>query len=243
VKLTVVGCSPAWPTPGGAQSGYLVEDVGGCVLVDCGPGVLAALRLGRLWPEPDAIVISHLHLDHWGDLVSWVWGSAALTDLGHELRRPELWLPPGGEGELEQFARLLGSPGMFETAFPIREYAPQVPFSVGACTLTAHAMAHFDTVSYALRLEAGGRTLAYSGDCGPTERLVEAARRADLFLCEATLSEASADGSPRGHLTAEEAISISERAGAAKLLIVHRAAELDVPAGAERAYDGLVCRV
>ncbi|HEY8725896.1 MAG TPA: MBL fold metallo-hydrolase, partial [Gaiellaceae bacterium] len=74
LKLTVVGCSPAWPNPGGAQSGYLLEGPGR-LLLDCGPGVLAKLRQHESWPSVDAIAITHWHLDHWGDLVPWVWGS------------------------------------------------------------------------------------------------------------------------------------------------------------------------
>ena len=75
MKLTVVGCSPAWPNPGGAQSGYLLEGPGR-LLMDCGPRVLARLRSNgeNGWPQVDAIVITHFHLDHWGDLVPWVWG-------------------------------------------------------------------------------------------------------------------------------------------------------------------------
>src|SRR5262252_1246396 len=57
VKLTVVGCSPAWPNPGGAQSGYLLDGPGR-LLLDCGPGVLARLREERTWPEIDAIAIT-----------------------------------------------------------------------------------------------------------------------------------------------------------------------------------------
>ena len=54
MRLTVIGCSPAWPNPGGACSGYLVE---GRLLLDCGPGVLSRLREnGNGWPEVDAIV-------------------------------------------------------------------------------------------------------------------------------------------------------------------------------------------
>src|SRR5215210_1769705 len=99
VKLTVVGCSPAWPNPGGAQSGYLVETDGKRLLLDCGPGVLARLRSGNGgWPEVDAIVITHFHLDHWGDIVPWVWGR--MFGLGRELSRPELWVPPEGAAEL-----------------------------------------------------------------------------------------------------------------------------------------------
>ena len=73
--MRIVGCSPAWPNPGGAQSGYLVEDDGRRVLLDCGPGVLARLREWEEWPRVDAIAITHWHLDHWGDLVPWVWGA------------------------------------------------------------------------------------------------------------------------------------------------------------------------
>src|SRR4029079_1683052 len=59
VKLTVVGCSPAWPNPGRAHSGYLLSHDGGRLLVDCGPGVLSRLREAEDWPRVDAIAITH----------------------------------------------------------------------------------------------------------------------------------------------------------------------------------------
>ena len=79
----MVGCSPAWPNPGGAQSGYLVEGEGR-LLLDCGPGVLSRLReADEGWPRVDAIAITHFHLDHWGDIVPWVWGR--MYGLGRDL--------------------------------------------------------------------------------------------------------------------------------------------------------------
>src|SRR3954470_24498342 len=110
VKLTVVGCSPAWPNPGGAQSGYLVDDR---LLLDCGPGVLAKLRdLQGGWPDVEAIVITHWHLDHWGDLVPWVWGT--LAGFAGDAARPELWLPPEGRERLRAFGAQLGYETMWE---------------------------------------------------------------------------------------------------------------------------------
>ena len=99
VRLTVIGSSPAWPNPGSAQSGYLVEG-DRPLLLDCGPGVLGRLRELELYPR--SIAITHFHLDHWGDLVPWVWG--ALAGPGATLEKPELLAPPGGRERLADLA-------------------------------------------------------------------------------------------------------------------------------------------
>src|ERR671938_1519848 len=101
MKVTVVGCSPAWPNPGGAQSGYLVEGTGR-LLLDCGPGVLARLREDHGgWPQVDAVVITHFHLDHWGDLVPWIWG--CMFGLGRDVGPTELWVQSDGAEQLRAF--------------------------------------------------------------------------------------------------------------------------------------------
>ncbi|TMM24894.1 MAG: MBL fold metallo-hydrolase, partial [Actinobacteria bacterium] len=120
VNLKVVGCSPAWPNPGGAQSGYLLEGPGR-LLLDCGPGVLARLRNSESWPTVDAIAITHWHLDHWGDLVPWVWGGT--LGPGVDVKKPELWVPPEGSEMLAAIGGRLGQQQMFEEAFNLHEYA------------------------------------------------------------------------------------------------------------------------
>jgi len=240
MRLTVVGCSPAWPNPGGAQSGYLVESDGGSALLDCGPGVLARLRGGEISHDPDAIVITHFHLDHWGDLVPWVWRGINLKGRGATVRKPALWLPPGGSELLERFGSLLGFPDMFERVFTLAEYTANVGFTAGGYTITAIRVPHYDVEAYALRVVGDDRVLTYSADSGPGEALVAAAHGADLFLCEATLINGDVDGEPRGHLSLDEARAAFEASGAKKLLITHRPAELDAPDDVELAYDGLV---
>lgn len=240
MRLTIVGCSPAWPNPGGAQSGYLVETDGGRLLLDCGTGVLARLRAGGGWPTVDAIVISHLHLDHFGDLVSWVWGAAALAGRGETRAPTDLWLPPGGAATLGRFAGVLGTPGMFERVFRLREYAPTTAFVVGGATLQAARVPHFDIEACALRVEAAGRSLVYSGDSAPSPALTELAQGADLLLCEATLARPGKDCDPSGHLAAEEAVALADAAGAQALLLTHRPSELPVPPGLDLAHEGLV---
>src|SRR5689334_8603179 len=140
VKLTIVGCSPAWPNPGGAQSGYLVEG-SQRVLLDCGPGVLPRLRQQENWPIVDAIAITHFHLDHWGDLVPWTWGSQ--YGPGRNAPRVELWLPPGGREALRHFGTHFGNETMFEEAFELREYTGAQTFETAGLKITPMRVPHY----------------------------------------------------------------------------------------------------
>lgn len=233
MRVRIVGCSPAWPNPGGCQSGYLLEEDGRRLLLDCGPGVLARLRAEEGWPRLDAIVATHLHLDHVGDLVPWAYGIA--YGAGGSVPVPELWLPEGG-AEVLRGLEAIGGDAVVET-FPVREYG-EAPFLAAGFAVTPVATEHYDTHSFGLRVESGGRVVAYSADSGPSPALAELARDADLFLCEATLQEP--EQGTRGHLTAAEALEAHRASGARRLLLIHRPLELPAPEGAELAEDGMV---
>jgi ribonuclease BN (tRNA processing enzyme) len=234
VRLTVIGSSPAWPNPGSAQSGYLVEG-DAPLLLDCGPGVLGRLRQLELYPR--SIAITHFHLDHWGDLVPWAW----LNAYGPQEHRIDcaLWLPPGGRGELADFAAHWGNEDMFEEAFDLREFEAGVPFSTAGFEIQACRLPHYTLTSHGFRVTHGDKTLAYSGDSAPTEELAGLARGADLFLCEATLADGEDDGLPRGHLSADEALAAAD----GRVLLTHRPVELPSPNGVPVAHDGLVVEV
>jgi ribonuclease BN (tRNA processing enzyme) len=237
VKLTVLGSSPAWPNPGSAQSGYLVEG-DGQLLLDCGPGVLGRLRESGE-PQVDAIAITHFHLDHCGDLIPWAWLSA--YGPGRNGDRPVLWLPPGGIDECHTFSDFWGVPQMFELAFELQEYAGGRPFDAAGFEVEAHRLPHYTMEAYGFRVRDrhAGRLLAYSGDSAPTAELAALARGADLFLCEATLAEGGRDGLPRGHLSASEALAAAD----GPILLTHRPVELPPPEGVALAHDGLVLDV
>ena len=149
MRIHVVGCSPAWPNPGGAQSGYLVEEDGRRLLLDCGPGVLPRLRKLEPWPRLDAIVITHFHLDHWGDLVPWAFGG--LFGAGREVQPPELWLPHGGRETLRGLDPVLYANAILEL-FEVHEYAEETPFVAAGFELVvekaAGAAASFPDEAY-----------------------------------------------------------------------------------------------
>lgn len=235
VKLRVVGSSPAWPNPGGAQSGYLVELDGRRLLLDCGAGVLARLREREPWPRVDAIAITHFHLDHYADLVSWVWGMS--FGPGRDVPRPELWISEGSAPQLAHLGMHFGREDMFAKAFELHEYREREPFETAGLTVVPYQVMHYELRTFGFRIEANGRVFAYSGDSAPSDALAELARDADLFVCEATLA-ASEEADPPGHLSLDEALAAFRASRARRLVLTHRPHELAVDDGLELAYDG-----
>jgi ribonuclease BN (tRNA processing enzyme) len=123
VKLTVVGCSGSFPGPDSAASCYLVEHAGSTIVVDLGNGALGALQQYISLDDVDAVLISHLHVDHVIDLCSFYVARAY---------RPAGALPPlrvvGPSGTQDQLARAygttpehLGAVFVFETHAPVYE--------------------------------------------------------------------------------------------------------------------------
>lgn len=219
MRLTVVGCSGSYPGPESPASCYLVEaDHDGRtwrIVLDLGNGALGALHR---YADPlaiDAVLLSHLHADHCIDLTSYY----VLRKYHPAGARPPIpvYGPDGTPGRLARAYDLPKSPGMTEE-FSFHFY-PDEPFRIGPFTLTAAEVAH-PVPAYALRIEADGRTLTYSGDTGACESLVAMARGADLFLCEASFVDGHANP-PDLHLTGKEAGLMSTDARARRLVLTH----------------------
>jgi ribonuclease BN (tRNA processing enzyme) len=237
MRLTVLGKSPSWEDAGGACSGYLVEADGRSVVIDCGNGAFSKLRRFRDYTRVDAVLISHLHADHFLDLIPWAY---ALTYAPRqqpvpvdrwegtaEPARPRLIAPAGAH---ETFRRVTGAWGpedLIENAFSLEEYEESSRIDVGPLRFDFRCVPHFAT-TFACRVQLdGARTkLVFGADSGPNDELVEIAREADLVLLEATLPRPEREG-PRGHLTAREAGEHAARAGARRLVLTHISDELD----------------
>jgi ribonuclease BN (tRNA processing enzyme) len=153
-------------------------------------------------------------------------------------RRPELWVQPRGDEQLRYFGERFGRETMFEDCFLVKEYREREQFTAAGLSVTPLRLPHYGLETYGFRVSNGNRTVAYSGDSAPSERLAELARDVDLFVCEATLERGELDGEPRGHLSAEEASAAFAASGARRLLITHRPSELPLD-GLELAHDGL----
>ena len=119
-----------------------------------------------------------------------------------------------------------------------------MPFAAEGYAVTATRVPHYTLDAYALRLSDGEPRRSRTRETpARRRRVVEVARGADLFLCEATLAHGDLDGQPRGHLSLEEAEAAFEESGAETLLVTHRPAELPVPHHHLLAFDGLAVDV
>lgn len=248
ILLTVLGSGVAWANPGGVCSGYLVQAGTARVLVDCGSGVLGRLR-AKLDPhELDAVVVSHMHPDHYMDLVGLRYG-VKYGGLGGD-RPLTVLLPPGGCDVLAGLGMAIDrNPGFFAEVFALAEYDPDTPLHVSDLTVTFRRVQHY-VPSFAMRFAVDGRSLVYSSDSAPCSELVEHARGADALLCEAAMlhpGQDEPDPLKRGHLTASEAGEVARRAGVRRLLITHAPLDPTDPDRAAREaatqFDGAVERV
>jgi ribonuclease BN (tRNA processing enzyme) len=247
MRLTVLGKSPAWQDVDGACSGYLLQEGDTTVLLDCGNGVFGKLRKHVDYVDVDAVVVSHMHADHFIDLVPY---SYALIHAPRQQpvpvppwpgtdspARPRLALPPGGQATLRQVVGAWGNEDLVEQAFAMEEYAVGTAIEVGPLRFEFAVMPHFlDAHAVSVTSSAGDRRFVFSADSRPAEELVEFARGADLFLVEATLPRPERSG-VRGHLTAEEAGDHGRQAGAARVVLTHISDELDQRDAAQRAAD------
>lgn len=211
VKVTVLGSCAAWPEPGRACSGYLVEHDGFRLVLDLGFATLP--RLLRHCPNGtvDAVVVTHRHSDHCVDLN----GLLRVRHHGERaLPRIPLLCPP----DVATLVDGLEPQPRLAELFDVHELPGSHrvgPFRVEGVALPHHV------ANAGIRLTTPHRTLAYTGDTGPDPKLAGLGANADLYVMEATLQAVPGDGEPRRLLTAREAGEFARAAGARRLLLTH----------------------
>jgi ribonuclease BN (tRNA processing enzyme) len=205
MRLTVLGSCGAFPEPGRACSGFLVERDGFRVVLDLGYATFP--RLLAHGPDVDAVVITHEHPDHCVDLHALFrmrfYGRQAQPSL-------PLYCPPGVVDRLSG----LEPDVPLDAVFDIRELPGS--YSLGPFELTSLLLPHH-VPNAGIRLRANGFTLAYTGDCGPGPLLADLGRDADLFIVEAT----DRAGPSANLMTSGEAGLWAARAGARRLMLTH----------------------
>ncbi len=222
-QLVVLGSCGAWPEPGRACSGFVLEYDGFRVVLDLGYGTLPRLldHLDSTVADGiDAVVITHKHPDHMLDL--------------HGLFRAR-WFGRRGAPPIRVYAahgvreRLQGleedDVSALDEVFTWHPL-PAPAYQLGPFQLQSWLLPHY-VANAGVRLTAGGLTVAYTGDTGPDRSVADVGKDADLFIVEASdrnqqgSTPAAFGSGPRMHLTAREAAAFAVEAGARRLMLTH----------------------
>lgn len=212
MRLTVLGGFGAWPEGGGC-SGYLVEEDGFRLLVDPGYATVPPLLERVPAAAIDAVLVSHGHPDHCADLNPLL--RARVLGAEPPPALPVYALPHALDAVLALDGRML------DGGHDVRQFGAGETFGIGPFDVTTVALPHF-VPNAGLRLAAGGRVLAYTGDTGPSEDIVSLARNADVLLAEATYPTDPPTGRDAQYLsTARQAGEYATRADAGRLVLTH----------------------
>jgi ribonuclease BN (tRNA processing enzyme) len=223
-QAVVLGSCGAWPEPGRACSGFVLEHAEFRVVMDLGYGTLTRLLTlvdSRVGAGIDAVIITHKHPDHMVDLH----GLFRARWFGDRDADPIPLYAPDGVVQRLQGLEEDDDEGAILEVFDWHRLPDERPYDVGPFELRSWSLPHF-VPNAGVRLTADGLTVAYTGDTGPDPSLAELAHDADLFIAEASDRRQRTDtpGAGQGqrmHLTAHDAGEAAQAAGAKRLLLTH----------------------
>jgi ribonuclease BN (tRNA processing enzyme) len=223
VRLQFLGSGDAFGSGGRFQTCLHLSEANESVLIDCGASSLIAMKRTGLNPsEIGCVLLTHLHGDHFGGLPFLI--------LDGQFSRRTLRLvvggPPGVRERVEAAMEVF-FPGSskVERRFAVEfvELHERVPSLIGPASVTPFVVIHASGApAYALRVEYGGKVITYSGDTEWTDSLVDAARGADLFVCEAYFF----DKKIKYHLDYETLRQNRQRLDCRRIVLTHMSADM-----------------
>jgi ribonuclease BN (tRNA processing enzyme) len=216
MKLTIVGASGTFPGPHSGCSSYLLEQDGFRLLLDVGNGSTGALQAACGLLGPDAVVVSHLHGDHYLDLITYTYARRY-----HPEGQAPL-LPVYGPSDIRE--QVIGAYGrdvsdLLDEVYVFNPVDQDQKIGIGPFDVDLRRVNH-PVETYGMRISAGGRTITYSADTGETSTMVDLAKNVDLFLCEASYLDGE-DNPPDIHLTGKQAAQYATQADVQRLLLTH----------------------
>jgi ribonuclease BN (tRNA processing enzyme) len=224
VTVRFLGCGDAFGSGGRFQTCLDVHAGEARYLIDCGATALVAMK--RFGVDPsliDAILITHLHGDHFGGLPFFFLDAQLVA----RRTRPLVVAGPPGLAERTRATMEAFFPGSstIEWRFGLQfvELPERSETRLGSLVVTAYEVEHASGApAYALRVACGEKVVAYSGDTEWTDALREAAHGADLFVCEAY----TFDRKLRYHLDYRTLAAHRAELGCRRLVVTHLSDDL-----------------
>jgi len=218
VKVTILGSGTCAVTKERSCAGYAIQTRETSFLLDCGFGTLRRMAETDIdYKKIDAVVISHHHLDHVGDLMPLL--MALRWTPGFKRQKPLTLIGPQGfRSFMEHSQGLYG-----ESLFPVDQYNIEImeisteSITIGDCQITAFPVFHSGH-SNGYQVKHQNKVLAYSGDTGPGDHLVTVLKNADVALVECAFPD---EQQFEFHLTPTVAAQYARHADVDTLVLTH----------------------
>ena len=186
MRLHILGCGDAFGSGGRNQSGYLIAANDRLFLLDCGPTTLLAMKRAGFDPRClDAIILSHLHGDHFGGIPFFFIEYLYLKPRDYPLM---IAGPTGTEARVRQLYTIMYGNGKKPAEFSMVDFVilhPEQLQSVAGIEVFPFRVPHqSNDVSLGLKIAYQGKQVLFSGDSLWTDLFIEQAKGVDLFLCE-----------------------------------------------------------
>jgi len=231
-----MGSSSSIPCPNRACSCYLVQSRHASIVLDLGSGGFANLRQLVDYNHLDAVVITHMHADHFLDLIPLRYALKYGSLRRHG--KLDVYLPPSGERMLRRLVSAFESEDsrvdFLDEVFRLHAYDDRKPIEIEDVQLRFARAIHF-VEAYAIRAQINRTSVTYSADTAPCDAVVALAADTNLFLCEATLGPCETEAEPRGHSSAREAAQMGTSSGAGSLMLTHYGSSISPESLAEEA--------
>lgn len=211
MELTIIGHWGGFPKAGEASSGYLLSHQGFHLLIDCGSAVLSKLQSIISVEMLDGIILSHYHADHTAD-IGVVQHALYVGKFTNQYDRT---LPIYGHGlDPEGLNQLTYKDVTVGIAYKPGETLHIGPFQI------SFLQTHHSVPCFAMRIEADGKSLVFTGDTSYFKELATFAKQSDVLLCESNFYKGM-EGKAAGHMTSEEAGKTAGDAGVDRLILTH----------------------
>lgn len=211
MKLTIIGHWGGYPKANEASTGYLLQHEGFNLLIDCGSAVLSKLQ-NIIEPEKlDAVIISHYHPDHIADIG--VLQHARLIQ-GFLGKKPPCLPIYGHTLDKQEFTKLT-----YKEITKGIAYNPQNTLSLGPFTIQFLRTVH-PAPCFAMRIEADGKTIVYTGDTSYKDEFISFSMGADILLSECNFY-ADQDGKNAGHMNSSDVGKLGQAAKVKQVILTH----------------------
>lgn len=213
MKLKILGCVSPYPNKKNACPGYLITNNNTKILLDCGNGITKNLNLPYDF-ENLTIIISHLHKDHYGDLLSLGYASYVYNKLGLLKDKINVYIPKDKKLDDYNYLRNFKK----ENYLNIIPYIEQTTLTIDDLKITFKKTEHA-IETYAIKIKNNENTITYSSDTGFNKNLINFFKNSDILLCESSFLKKQKNGN--NHLSSEEAAKLAKLSNIKQLILTH----------------------